>query len=71
MDHIGFSPTGPLDREKGAGGKRFQNLVDVSRGVSFDDWLQLTVEVIGPSSDLTGQCVDHLLVSVFSLVDSS
>lgn len=71
MDHIGFSTTGPLDREKGAGSKRLQNLVNVSRGVSFDDWLQLTMEVIGPFSDLTGQCVDHPLVSVFSLVDSS
>jgi len=47
MDHIGLSPTGVPDREKGASGKRFQNLVDVFRGVSFDDWLQLTMEVIG------------------------
>lgn len=48
MDHIDLSPTGVLDREKGAGGKRFQNLVDVFRGVSFDNWLQLTMEVINP-----------------------
>lgn len=39
-------PTSVLDREKGAGGRRSQNLVDVFRGVSFDDWLQLTMEVI-------------------------
>ena len=52
---VGFSSwhmiplTSVLDREKGTGGsKRSQNLVDVFRGVSFDDWLQLTMEVIGP-----------------------
>jgi len=39
------SLTGLLDREKGTGSKRSQNLVDVFRGVSFDDWLQLTMEV--------------------------
>jgi len=48
VDHIGFSPTDVPDREKGLGGKRFQNLVDVFQGVSFDGWLQLTMEVIGP-----------------------
>lgn len=44
--------TGILDREKGSGSKRFQNLVDVFRGVSFDDWLQLTMEVINPLSEV-------------------
>lgn len=39
------SPTGIPDREKGTSSKRAQNLVDVFRGVSFDDWLQLTMEV--------------------------
>ena len=38
-------PTSVPDREKGAGSRRTQNLVDVFRGVSFDDWLQLTMEV--------------------------
>jgi hypothetical protein len=37
-----------LDRDRGNGNKRSQNLVDVFRGVSFDDWLQLTMEVINP-----------------------
>ena len=41
--------TGVLDRERGNGSKRSQNLVDVFRGVSFDDWLQLTMEVVNPS----------------------
>lgn len=43
-----FFLTGVLDREKGNGSKRSQNLVDVFRGVSFDAWLQLTMEVINP-----------------------
>ena len=45
---MGFSLTSVLDREKGAGNKRLQNLVDIFRGVSFDDWLQLTMEAINP-----------------------
>ncbi|KAF9647358.1 TPR-like protein, partial [Thelephora ganbajun] len=32
------------DRGKGTGSKKSGNLVDVFRGVSFDDWLQLTIE---------------------------
>lgn len=39
-----------LDREGGNSGKKSQNVVDVFRGVSFDDWLQLTMEVINPPS---------------------
>jgi len=70
VDHIDLSSTGVLDREKGAGGKRFQNLVDVFRGVSFDDWLQLTMEVIIPFFE-PGQCTDQLWVSVLVFVDSS
>ena len=62
-----FSPTSVLDREKGAGSRRSQNLVDVFRGVSFDDWLQLTMEVINPfSSSLTRALTDPwVLVLVF------
>ena len=70
MDRIGFSLTGVLDREKGAGGKRFQNLVDIFRGVSFDDWLQLTMEVINPFLNLAAQRVDQLWISVLVSVDS-
>ena len=42
----GSSLISVLDREKGTGSKRSQNIVDVFRGVSFDDWLQLTMEAI-------------------------
>jgi len=68
---MGFSPTGFLDREKGAGSKKFQNLVDVFRGVSFDGWLQLSMEVIGPLFEPYQPGVDQLRVSVFSFVNSS
>ena len=50
----GFLPTSVLDREKGSGSKRSQNLVDVFRGISFGDWLQLTMEVISSTSDISG-----------------
>ena len=43
-----YPPIGVSDREKGTSSKRSQNLVDVFRSVSFDDWLQVTMEVITP-----------------------
>lgn len=49
-----FPPTSALDREKGTGSKRSQNIVDVFRGVSFDDWLQLTMEVTNPLLKCSG-----------------
>jgi len=52
--HVDSSPTCVLDREKGSSSKRSQNLVDVFRCVSFDDWLQLTMEVINLLSNFPG-----------------
>lgn len=35
----------PLDGDKSTGSSRSQNLVDIFRGVSFNDWLQLIMQV--------------------------
>ncbi|KAF9642568.1 hypothetical protein BDM02DRAFT_2050166 [Thelephora ganbajun] len=57
-----------MDREKGAGSKRSQNLVDVFRGVSFDDWLQLTMEysfllIRRDQHSLADEVLRHMLFS--------